>query len=144
MKRLRVGVLDLVGNKPAPGMWNRLMKPNFAAIMPQVVAVWCEELGHDVTFVCHTGTEELEGALPTDLDILFITVSHARSTGTPCSPPPSATDIGQPARSPPSEAPTHAATRRMLPATMTMSSASPTRRCSRRSCATVPLTARRA
>jgi len=73
MQRLRIGVLDLVGNRPAPGMWNRLMKPNFASIMPQVVAVWCEQLGHDVTFVCHTGTKELEGALPTDLDLLFIT-----------------------------------------------------------------------
>ncbi len=73
MRRLRVGVLDLVGNKPAPGLWNRLMKPNFAAIMPQVVAVWCEQMGHDVAFVCHTGREDLERELPADLDVLFIT-----------------------------------------------------------------------
>jgi hypothetical protein len=48
------------------------MKPNFASIMPQVVAVWCEQMGHDVTFVCHTGHENLTRELPSDLDVLFI------------------------------------------------------------------------
>ncbi len=73
MRRLRVGVVDLIGNKPAPGLWNRLMRPNFASIMPQAVAVWCEELGHDVTFLCHTGYEDLNRELPADLDLLFVT-----------------------------------------------------------------------
>ena len=72
MHRRRVGVVDLVGNRPAPGLWNRLMKPNFASIMPQVVAVWCEQLGHDVSFVCLTGDEDLTRELPPDLDLLFI------------------------------------------------------------------------
>jgi len=72
MRRLRIGILDLVGNRPTPGLWNRLMKPNFASIMPQVTAVWCEQMGHDVTFVCHTGTEDLARELPSDLDVLFI------------------------------------------------------------------------
>lgn len=72
MRRRRVGVLDLVGNRPAPGLWNRLMKPNFASIMPQVIAVWCEQIGHEVAFLCHTGTEDLERELPPDLDLLFI------------------------------------------------------------------------
>ena len=72
MRRLRVGVLDLIGNRPAPGLWNRLMKPNFASIMPQVIAVWCEQLGHDVRFLCHTGIEDLERELGRDLDVLFI------------------------------------------------------------------------
>ena len=72
MRRLRVGVVDLIGNRPAPGLWNRLMKPNFASIMPQVIAVWCEQLGHDVSFLCHTGAEDLHRELPPDLDVLFI------------------------------------------------------------------------
>ncbi len=72
MRRLRVGVLDLVGNRPAPGLWNRLMKPNFASIMPQVIAVWCEQMGHEVAFVCHTGGEDVSQVLPSDLDLLFI------------------------------------------------------------------------
>jgi hypothetical protein len=48
------------------------MNPNLASIMPQVVAVWCEQEGHDVTFVCYTGLENLLDELPVDLDLLFI------------------------------------------------------------------------
>ncbi len=40
--------------------------------MPQAVGVWCEEQGHDVTFVCFTGFENLLEEIPKDLDILFI------------------------------------------------------------------------
>ncbi len=72
MRRLRVSILDLVGNGPRTNLWNRVMQPNFASIMPQVVGVWCEEAGHDVTFVCYTGLEDLSKELPSDTDILFI------------------------------------------------------------------------
>jgi hypothetical protein len=72
MSRLKVGVVELMGNRPAPGLWNRVMKPNFASIMPQVIAVWCEQLGHDVSFVCHMGDDDLSRELPSDLDVLFI------------------------------------------------------------------------
>jgi len=72
MRRLRVGVVDLVGNRPTSDPWNRVMKPNFASIMPQVVAVWCEQMGHEVAFTCQTGVEPLERELPADLDLLFI------------------------------------------------------------------------
>ena len=72
MRRLRVGILDLVENSPTSGVWNRMMQPNFAAIMPQVIGVWCEEAGHDVTFVCYTGAEDLAAELPPELDVLFI------------------------------------------------------------------------
>ncbi len=72
MRRLRVSILDLVENGPNSSLWNRVMQPNFASIMPQVVGVWCEEAGHDVTFVCYTGLEDLSKELPLDTDILFI------------------------------------------------------------------------
>jgi hypothetical protein len=72
MRRLRVSILDLVENRPTAGIWNRVMQPNFASIMPQVIGVWCEEAGHDVTFVCYTGREDLTQELPKDTDILFI------------------------------------------------------------------------
>ena len=49
------------------------MNANLASIMPQVVAVWCEELGHEVTFVCYTGYEDLAEVLPDKPDVLFIT-----------------------------------------------------------------------
>lgn len=40
--------------------------------MPQVIAVWCEQAGHDVTFVCYTGGENLLEALPDNVDLVFI------------------------------------------------------------------------
>ena len=53
-------------------MFARVMNANFAAIMPQVAAVWCEEQGHDVTLVCYTGFEDLVSELPDKVDLVFI------------------------------------------------------------------------
>jgi hypothetical protein len=72
MRRLRIGVIDLVSNGPAHGLWSRLMNANLASIMPQVIAVWCEEAGHSVSYVCYTGYEDLTAALPAETDIVFI------------------------------------------------------------------------
>ncbi len=72
MRRLRVGVLDLVTKGPLTNLYGKIMNPNLASIMPQVVAIWCEQEGHDVTFVCYTGLENLVDDLPVDLDLLFI------------------------------------------------------------------------
>ena len=68
----RIGILDLVTKAPTRAIYARVMNPSLASIMPQAVAVWCEEAGHDVTFVCYTGTEDLLAELPTDMDLLFI------------------------------------------------------------------------
>jgi hypothetical protein len=72
MRRLRVSVVDLVSRGPAHSVWDRAMEPNFASIMPQVVAVWCEEAGCDVNFVCYTGREDLAHAVPSDTDVVFV------------------------------------------------------------------------
>lgn len=72
MRRLRVTILDLVTKSPTASAWQRVMSANFASIMPQVLGVWCEELGHDVRFVCYTGTEDLKTELANDTDVLFI------------------------------------------------------------------------
>jgi hypothetical protein len=48
------------------------MNANLASIMPQVIALWCEQEGHDVSFVCYTGFEDLVEELPADFDIAFI------------------------------------------------------------------------
>ncbi len=48
------------------------MNANLASIMPQVIAVWCEQQGHDVTFVCYTGFEDLVEELPASVDLVFI------------------------------------------------------------------------
>ncbi len=47
------------------------MNPSFASIMPQAVAAWCEELGHEVHYICHTGWEDVTGPVA-DTDILIV------------------------------------------------------------------------
>ena len=72
MPKLRVGILDLVTKAPTKTLWARVVHPSFASIMPQALAVWCEQAGHEVTFVCYTGFEDLMTELPDDLDVLFV------------------------------------------------------------------------
>lgn len=72
MRRLRIGILDLVARAPSTALWSRIMNPNFASVMPQAIAVWCEQDGHDVHYVCYTGAEVLADVLPKDIDVLFV------------------------------------------------------------------------
>jgi hypothetical protein len=72
MRKLRIGIIDLVAKGPTHTLFARVMHANLASIMPQVIAVWCEQAGHDVTFVCYTGAENLVEAVPDNVDLLFI------------------------------------------------------------------------
>jgi hypothetical protein len=72
MRKLRIGIIDLVSKGPTRAMFARVMNANFAAIMPQVIAVWCEQQGHEVTLVCYTGFEDLVDELPDKVDLVFI------------------------------------------------------------------------
>ena len=72
MRKLRIGVIDLVTKGPTRALYARVMNANLASIMPQVVAVWCESEGHEVTFVCYTGLESLVDELPHPVDLIFI------------------------------------------------------------------------
>ena len=72
MRRLSIGIIDLVAKAPTRTMWMRVMGANFVSIMPQVVATWCEQRGHDVTFVTYTGRENLIEDLPEQVDLVFI------------------------------------------------------------------------
>jgi hypothetical protein len=40
--------------------------------MPQVVAVWIQQMGHEVYLVTYTGSEDLRRELPHDIDLVFI------------------------------------------------------------------------
>ncbi|NQV22035.1 MAG: cobalamin B12-binding domain-containing protein, partial [Rhodospirillales bacterium] len=71
-KKLKIGILDLASRAPTRKMWSRMMRANLASIMPQIVGVWSEEAGHEVHFVCYTGSENLLEELPSDIDVLFI------------------------------------------------------------------------
>jgi hypothetical protein len=72
MRRLRIGVLDLVTKSQTPSLYGRLMHANLASIMPQAIAVWCEQAGHEVTLCCYTGVEDLLEELPAGLDLVMI------------------------------------------------------------------------
>ncbi len=72
MRQLRIGVLDIVSRGPTRALFPRFMNANMASIMPQVVGVWCRREGHDVTFVCYTGFENLLKELPDNVDLVFI------------------------------------------------------------------------
>ena len=72
MKRLRITIFDLVTKGPSGMLYTRVINPNSASIMPQVVAVWCEQLGHDVQYVCYTGTEQFSQELLDETDVLII------------------------------------------------------------------------
>jgi len=61
-----------VAKGPTRSLYARLMNANLASIMPQVLATWCEEAGHDVHLVCYTGLENLVDELPDDVDLLFV------------------------------------------------------------------------
>ncbi len=71
-RKLEIGIVDLVSKKPNKKLFARIMNANFASIMPQIVGVWCEEEGHNVTYVCYTGKEDLVNELPQNADLVFI------------------------------------------------------------------------
>ncbi|HZI25250.1 MAG TPA: hypothetical protein VFD46_09245, partial [Chryseolinea sp.] len=72
MRKLKIGIIDLVSKGPTNTLWARIMHANLASIMPQIVATWCEQQGHSVTFICYTGREKLENELPDNVDLVFI------------------------------------------------------------------------
>ena len=72
MRKLRVVIIDLVSRGPSRALFMRFMGANLASLMPQVVGVWCREAGHDVTYHCYTGSEDLLRALPENADLVFI------------------------------------------------------------------------
>ncbi|MDR3700243.1 MAG: hypothetical protein P4L56_11440 [Candidatus Sulfopaludibacter sp.] len=72
MHKLQIGIIDIVSKGPTRALYARVMNANLASIMPQVIGVWCRQLGHDVTLVCYTGFENLLEELPDTLDLLFI------------------------------------------------------------------------
>ena len=72
MRKLHIGIIDIVSRGPTRALYARVMNPNLASIMPQVIGAWCGEEGHDVAFVCYTGFENLIEELPPKADLIFI------------------------------------------------------------------------
>ena len=72
MRKLKVAVIDILGKSASKKAYSRHMRPNNQSIGPQIVAAWCEELGHDVSMVYYNGPDLFHGADPVDADIVFI------------------------------------------------------------------------
>ena len=69
---MRVTIIDFAERGPTGDLFKLKMSPNYASVMPQSIAVWCEQLGHDVRYVCYTGCEDIVGELARDTDVLFV------------------------------------------------------------------------
>ncbi len=72
MRKLRIGIIDILSRSTIHNMYARTMRANLSSIMPQVIAVWCEEEGHDVSLAHYNAYENMVDALPDDLDVVFI------------------------------------------------------------------------
>ena len=72
MSKLKIGVIDLVSKGPNSTLWAKTMHANLASIMPQVIATWCEQQGHEVSLICYTGREDLAKELPKEVNLVFI------------------------------------------------------------------------
>src|SRR6185369_5003657 len=72
MRKLRIGIIDLVARGPSRSLFLRVMGANLASIMPQVVGVWCRQEGHEVTLACYAGAGDPLRILPDGLDLVFI------------------------------------------------------------------------
>ena len=68
---MRVTVIDFAERGPTRDLFKRKMSPSMATIMPQAVAVWCEELGHDVRYMCYTGYEDFVASAD-ETDLLIV------------------------------------------------------------------------
>jgi radical SAM superfamily enzyme YgiQ (UPF0313 family) len=85
LKRQRVGVIELISDSVWQNWGTRFygarFRRHYASIMPQVVAVWCQQLGHEVTYSTYYGQQDPDSLLPRDLDVLFVsTYTHASAT----------------------------------------------------------------
>jgi len=72
MRKLRIAIIDLVTKDTDNSLYGRIMNANLASIMPQIIAVWCEERGHDVTLVCFMGRKDVDRMIPPDVDLVII------------------------------------------------------------------------
>lgn len=72
MRKLKIGIIDFITKSPNHSIWARVMHANFMGIMPQVIAKWSEDAGHEVQYFIFTGLEDLSRDAPKDVDMVFI------------------------------------------------------------------------
>ena len=66
-----IEILALEGCRWIDHLYNLLITRQFTSIMPQVVAVWCRQLGHRVHYASYYGFGDPIELIPTDAEIVF-------------------------------------------------------------------------
>ena len=73
---MRVGILDLLVDAPVRSplarLYSNYFRKQFMGVMPQTVAVWCRQLGHEVFYTTYYGADDPKSVLPDDLDVVFM------------------------------------------------------------------------
>ena len=73
---MRVGILDLLASGRSdgltPAVGHYLITKQYASIMPQAIAAWCRQLGHQTFYASYYGHGDPRALLPDGLDVLFI------------------------------------------------------------------------
>lgn len=74
---MKVGIIELLADAPCrtgvERLYSHYFRKQFMSLMPQVVAVWCRQLGHQVTYATFYGqTDDPRRLLPDDLDVIFV------------------------------------------------------------------------
>lgn len=71
----KIGILELIAYH-SPIWWQHMIgfieRKEYVGVTPQVVSVWCRQLGHRVHYSTYTGLGDPRRKLPGDLDIVFI------------------------------------------------------------------------
>lgn len=82
-RRKKIGIIELIAYTVSSEWISMVLvsgfKRQFYSIMPQVVSVWCRDLGHEVTYATYYGQGDPLSLLPDDLDIVFISASTQAS-----------------------------------------------------------------
>ena len=73
---MKVAILDLLTDTPIRGpagwLYGFYFRKQFVSIMPQILSVWCRQLGHDVAYATYYGQDYPERLVPDDSDVIFI------------------------------------------------------------------------
>ncbi len=75
---MKIGVIELLSARCSPTMRQTLedflTTKQYASIMPQAVAVWARQLGHQAHYATFYGQGDPKRKLPADLDLVFMSV----------------------------------------------------------------------
>ena len=80
----RIGILELLletaSLSPTDKVFGHFFKHLLSSIMPQAIAVWCRQSGHEVHYATYYGQADPKRLLPDDLDVVFVATCTQSST----------------------------------------------------------------